>query len=224
MSKLWEYYGSRDPYYGVLSTAEFRADKMDDDAKARFFATGIQSVDGYIALAESKFGPLTFDTALDYGCGVGRLSRRLAQRFAQVISVDISESMLSLARNNIDAQNVTFENAARMGSTKADFMLSQMVFQHIPPTDGLGILSKLAARLRGTAIIELPIRDKTSSVWRMLRAAKRGVRAITPFSPPVIPMYAYEERAAIAALGDCRVIVERFDEPKFEYARLIAHH
>jgi hypothetical protein len=108
-----------------------------------------------------------------------------------------------------------------MSSTPADFIVSQMVFQHIPPAEGLRILTKLAARLRGTAIIEVPIRDKTSAAWRMLRTAKRIARAVTPFLPPIIPMYAYQERDAIAALGDCRLVVNHFDGPKFEYAQLV---
>jgi SAM-dependent methyltransferase len=221
MSKLWEHYGANDPYYGVLSAPEFHSDRMNDDALHRFFASGVQDVDAYLALAEDKFGPLNFDTALDYGCGAGRLSRRLVERFRHVISVDISGSMLALTRKNIDARNISFENAAHMSDAKADFILSKMVFQHIPPAEGLRVLAKLASRLRGTGIIELPIRDKASAGWRALRLAKRALRAALPFTSPVIPMYAYSEREATAALGDNEVVVEHFDAPRFEYARLI---
>ena len=140
MSKLWEHYGAHDPYYGVLSSPEYHVDRMDADAVERFFSSGVQDVDACITLAEERFGPLNFDTALDYGCGAGRLSRRLVDRFRHVISVDISESMLALARKNIDRSNITFEKADRMSATRADFLLSRMVFQHIPPAQGLQIL------------------------------------------------------------------------------------
>ncbi len=221
MSKLWEHYGAHDPYYGVLSAPEFHADRMDSETLRRFFASGVQDVDAYITLAEDKFGALNFDTALDYGCGAGRLSRRLAERFRHVISVDIAESMLALARKNIEGQNVSFEHAAHMTNTKADFILSQMVFQHIPPSEGLRVLSKLASRLRGTGIVELPIRDKASGTWRALRLAKRAIKAALPFTAPVIPMYAYDEREALAVLRDWRVTADHFDGPMFEFVRLI---
>lgn len=221
MSKLWEHYGTHDPYYGVLSVPEYHADRMDEDALRRFFDSGVRDVDASLDLAEAKFGPLTYDTALDYGCGAGRLSRRLVERFRHVISIDISESMLALANKNIDRKNVSFENAAMMTSAPADFILSRMVFQHIPPADGLKILGKLSARLRGAGVIDLPVRDKAGAAWRTLRKAKRALKAALPLGAPIIPMYAYDERSAITALGECRVAVEHFDAPMFEYARLV---
>jgi 2-polyprenyl-3-methyl-5-hydroxy-6-metoxy-1,4-benzoquinol methylase len=225
MSKLWEFYGSNDPYYGVLSAAEYRIGSMDAEARARFFATGVGDADNYISIAENTFGPLNFTTALDYGCGVGRLSRRLTERFRHVISVDISESMLLTARDNLAGRNVTFENASHMGSAQANFILSQMVFQHIPPEEGLEILPKLAARLRGTGIVEMPIRDKASFTWRMLRAGRRTLKALVPIGQPIIPVYTYDHDSVIAVLQNagCQVVATRFDAPRHECVRVAFH-
>lgn len=226
MSKLWEHYGAKDPYYGVLSAPEYHADRMDAEAMRRFFDSGVRDIEQAIAAAEHEFGPVRFDTALDYGCGAGRLSRCLAERFKQVISVDISESMLDVARANIGGGNVTYENAARMSTAQADFMISLMVFQHIPPSRGLTILTDLAKRLRGTGIIELPVRDKASLMWRGLRLAKRITRAALPVGPPVIPMYVYEEAAVLRTLEQqgCKALVSTYvDTEMFIQARVMFH-
>lgn len=225
MSKLWEFYGAKDPYYGVLSTDEFHAKNIDAAALQRFFASGVADVDKYIAIAEETFGPLNFATALDYGCGAGRLSRRLVERFQHVISVDISESMLQMARRNVPAYNVSFENAARMRHAPANFILSQMVFQHIPPQEGLAILPKLAARLQGTGIVEMPIRDNAGTTWKMLRASRRALKAMVPIGQPIIPVYIYDHDSVIAALqaAGCQVVATRFGGPVLESLRVVFH-
>jgi SAM-dependent methyltransferase len=223
MSKLWEHYGSKDPYYGVLSIPEFHSDRMSDEAKAKFFASGVVDVDSYIELAQSTYGALNFDTALDYGCGVGRLSRRLADLFTQVIAVDISDSMLENAQQNLQGRNVHFENAARMTSRPVNFMLSQMVFQHIRPENGLKIIPTLLDRLRGTAIIEMPIRDKASSAWRLLRKTRSALRSFLPLGAPIIPMYVYDCSSVRSAFHGCEVREVAFDTPMFECLRVIAY-
>jgi trans-aconitate methyltransferase len=225
MSKLWEYYGSHDPYYGVLSAPEFRTEHMTEDARTRFFKSGIEDIDQCVAHAEAAFGPLRFDTALDYGCGVGRLSRPLSDRFANVISVDISESMLTTARANLAGRNVRFENAAQMSDSPTNFIVSRMVFQHVEPHVGLAILPKLAARLHGTGVIEIPVRDKAGFVRRVLRSVRRSLKALTRVGEPIIPMYAYDLNAVTRALesAGCRVNVGYFQTQMFENVRVVFH-
>ncbi|MEZ0334809.1 MAG: methyltransferase domain-containing protein [Gemmatimonadales bacterium] len=54
-------------------------------------------MDRLIAAAEEVFGPFRRNIALDFGCGVWRLTRPLSERFQHVIGVDISSSMLDEA-------------------------------------------------------------------------------------------------------------------------------
>jgi SAM-dependent methyltransferase len=223
VNRLWEYYGARDPYYGVLSAEEFRIERMDSSARERFFASGVGSVEECLSLAERTFGPVTYDTALDYGCGVGRLSRALSRRFHKVIAIDISEAMLSNARSNLTGCNVSFENAARMTDEPAAFILSQMVFQHIPAEVGLRILPSLIRRLRGTGIIEFPVRDKASVTWRLLRRGRRALKTIAPIGPPIIPMYCYDKTALLAAFGACQVHPVAFETEMFDNLRVVFH-
>src|SRR5215469_3138968 len=75
---------------------------------------------------------------LDAGCGVGRWSRRLAARGAQVTGIDLSPTMIAEARRRADAQGVRAQCRFLVQSLAAlemedrfDLVLSVTVLQHI---------------------------------------------------------------------------------------------
>jgi ubiquinone/menaquinone biosynthesis C-methylase UbiE len=82
-------------------------------------------------------------TALDIGCGVGRIARAFSSRFGRVIGVDVSEKMIELAKSfHQDKQykNITFLN--NDGTTfvdieedSIDYVFSVVTFQHMPCKD-----------------------------------------------------------------------------------------
>lgn len=77
-------------------------------------------------------------TALEIGCGIGRLLRPLAQRFRMVYGVDVSPEMIGRAKSRLaDLKNVEvhLSNGADVRPLAAgtvDLALSYLVFQHIP--------------------------------------------------------------------------------------------
>jgi 2-polyprenyl-3-methyl-5-hydroxy-6-metoxy-1,4-benzoquinol methylase len=220
----WEYYGKHHPYYGVLSYSEFRAGVLDDQTKQKFFASGVEVVDNFIAQAERTFGPLRYGTALDYGCGVGRLTRRLADRFQKVIGVDVSPGMLEEARRNLSEYgNVTLERAGSASSTSLDFVLSKIVFQHIPTSEGFRILELLAGRLSpgGVGILDLPVRYTGGR----LRRALSTVRSLLPLREPVMPLHIYNLTRLEAMLNrtGCEMRAELSDTAVFQKAIVIFH-
>ena len=81
------------------------------------------------------------ERALDFGCGVGRLSRPLAERFRECVALDISEGMVKLARElNEDRPNCRFlVNAApdlgRLETESFDLVYSSLVLQHMPSVE-----------------------------------------------------------------------------------------
>ncbi len=192
-------FGKHNPYYGVLSYDEFRSGALDENAKRKFFA-GVEVVDSFIAVAEESFGPLRYGTALDYGCGVGRLTYRLSECFRQVIGVDISRDMLEEARRNVaERDNVRFEHAGSPDTTPLDFAMSKIVFQHIPPGEGVPILLGLARRLvpGGVGILDLPVRYTGGS----LRRAISAVRGLLPAREPIMPLHIYDLQKVKTALA-----------------------
>ena len=91
---------------------------------------------------------------LDYGCGVGRLSRAIIERYCcQVIGVDISASMRALASSYVNSPRFMACHP-RMLSTlgiKCDAALSVWVLQHcLKPQDDIAAIraaTKDAAKL-----------------------------------------------------------------------------
>jgi len=152
--KDWERWGASDPYFGVYSREEYRLLALNDQSRARFFATGEEHIDriwqDIRKHADDSFSPAS---ALDFGCGVGRLLIPLARRCKQVVGVDISPSMLTLARQNCDDEGLT--NVALAGSDdklscvsgEFDLVHSHIVLQHIPWSRGRAILQSLAGRV-----------------------------------------------------------------------------
>jgi ubiquinone/menaquinone biosynthesis C-methylase UbiE len=77
-------------------------------------------------------------TALDYGCGEGRMIRRLSGIFERVDGVDISEDMAANARARCPGSNVwvtSGRNCADAPSDAYDFVYSTISIQHIGSFD-----------------------------------------------------------------------------------------
>lgn len=73
----WRRWGQNDPYFGVLADERFRADAIERNREA-FFASGPPVVEERLAAAVRHFGPFARRYALEFGCGVGRLTLPLS--------------------------------------------------------------------------------------------------------------------------------------------------
>jgi 2-polyprenyl-3-methyl-5-hydroxy-6-metoxy-1,4-benzoquinol methylase len=146
----WDKFGKEDPYYGVISHERFRRSAMVGNARLEFFKSGEEHVQGLFetirAHIDADFSPRS---ALDFGCGVGRIAIPLARRVAAVVAADVSEAMLSEAARNCAEQKVDNVKLIRSDDTLAavpsnvEFIHSFIVFQHIPTIRGLVILQHM---------------------------------------------------------------------------------
>lgn len=139
----WERWGQQDAYRGVLGYGG-----EDEAARAAFFASGQQHVNQILEKAEKCLGTPNWDgQALDFGCGVGRLVIPLSERFRAVVGVDISSSMLNLARENVKGKtNVSFVQELTgllKDGRRFEFVHTFIVMQHIRPAQGMQILRQL---------------------------------------------------------------------------------
>lgn len=149
----WEAFAKRDPYWAVLTADEFRRERLDESARAAFFANGEGTIAHFIDMLGQHFDcPRHFETTLDFGCGVGRLLFPLARRSGIAVGVDVSPSMLEECRKNaagFEIRNIALRQGddalsqVQEYAGKVNLLTSLLVFQHIPPARGLRIFGAL---------------------------------------------------------------------------------
>lgn len=133
--RQWEILGEADPYWAVLTVPDKKGGKWD---RSDFFATGEKEIDDVFGMLKKLDVNLDFVTALDFGCGVGRLSRALATRFERVVGVDISSSMLREAiQANAEILNLKFQLVGGevldgIPDDSVEFIYSNIALQHSP--------------------------------------------------------------------------------------------
>jgi ubiquinone/menaquinone biosynthesis C-methylase UbiE len=131
----WEELASVDPLWAILTGPEYRGGRWE---LSEFFDTGEAEISQVLRLADDLGEPVRRERALDFGCGVGRLSRALSMRFRECVGLDISEGMVKLAEElNEDRPNCRFVvNAApdleQFDSGSFDLVYSALVLQHMP--------------------------------------------------------------------------------------------
>jgi cyclopropane fatty-acyl-phospholipid synthase-like methyltransferase len=146
----WDYYGQRDPYFGVLSHDRYHRREFNEVARREFFESGAAYIEHVLDACRRHFGAaLPRERALDFGCGVGRLTLPLARSFASVVGVDIAPGMLAEARAQaatLQLRNVTFCRTLEQLCCRDDafsFVNSYIVLQHVSPRAGLGYVAAM---------------------------------------------------------------------------------
>jgi ubiquinone/menaquinone biosynthesis C-methylase UbiE len=133
----WEELGTLDPLWAVATDPSRKFRRWVDQ---EFFQTGQHVVDEVLERARRLGYPAVYGSALDFGCGVGRLTRALATRFERCEGVDIATSMVATAeRLNSDRPNCRFSlntgvDLRRFGDRSFDLVISIIVLQHLPRT------------------------------------------------------------------------------------------
>jgi len=109
---------------------------------ADFFATATEVINGLESeLRRVPSQQRSTWKALEIGCGPGRLMRPMSRHFAEIHGVDVSDEMITLARDRLrDTPNahphVTDGAAlAEFPDESFDFVYSFAVFQHVPSRD-----------------------------------------------------------------------------------------
>jgi SAM-dependent methyltransferase len=156
----WDRLGKDDPLWAVLTDPTKKGGRWDP---SEFFQTGVAEIEQVAARLTTLGLPLPQGKALDFGCGVGRLSAALAAYCAEVHGVDISPSMVEHARRvNRCPDKCQFHlnsssDLALFPMGSFDFVYSNIALMHIEPRFSKGYMAEFMRVLRpgGIAVFQL---------------------------------------------------------------------
>lgn len=150
----WAIIGETEPYFGVITADRFKRNQMDDQARSEFFQSGRDQIGHFLQRMRALFGAFEPKSALDFGCGVGRLTLPLAEITSAATGVDISPGMLAEARRH-NAPGTQFVD--KIPDEKFDWIVSIIVLQHIAPERGYEIIKALLGNVSpgGGATIQI---------------------------------------------------------------------
>ena len=158
---LWDRHAAADPLWAVLAFPDKRGGRW---SLQEFMKTGERE----IALLFHRFAELQLAEprghALDFGCGVGRLTQALARRVERVAGADISPVMIDLARRlNHYPDRARYICTSETGLDTlptASFQLiySNIVLQHVPSEVSVSYLAEFFRLLGpdGLLVFQLP--------------------------------------------------------------------
>ncbi|MHB8643524.1 MAG: class I SAM-dependent methyltransferase [Gaiellaceae bacterium] len=158
----WDELAEVDPLWAVISDPTRRGGRWDLE---EFLATGNAEVERVLRVSRELGRPQEWSRALDFGCGVGRVTRALAAHFGEIVGVDVSAQMIEHARRvNADISNCRFEvneapDLGAFASGSFDFVYSRIVLQHLPRReDALRYVGEFlrVARPGGLVCFQLP--------------------------------------------------------------------
>ena len=157
----WNELGKRNPLGAILTTVD---GKLADWDIGDFLATGRGDVDRFMNDLNRISPQTAHGHALDFGCGVGRITRWLADHFQSVVGVDVAGSMLAMATSlHADCGRITWlrnrkPHLRRFADDSFDVIYCRLVLQHIRPRLASGYLAEFVRVLKpgGVLMFQLP--------------------------------------------------------------------
>ncbi len=165
IQRVWEHFSETEPYWSVLTQDRFKCHSIQG-GKDDFYRSGHNDVVIFFrTLDRNGIDYTSFKTCLEWGCGLGRVTRWLAERFETVFGYDISKSHLQLAENyftGMDIRNVSLRHISKLQDIenipKVDVVYSIIVLQHNPPPIIDLIIQRMLKSLNpgGVAFFQVP--------------------------------------------------------------------
>lgn len=172
LQRDWNDLARLDAMWSILSN---RKTKYGRWSKENFMQTGSLEVNHLLSKIKELGFPKKHRLALDFGCGIGRVSRYLAQHFELVVGVDISFVMLEKARNiNKGQSNLAFVQTGDPALScfppaSFDLIYCSRVLQHMPSKElASQYLSSLARLLATEGLLYVQMPAKIGLSRRML--------------------------------------------------------
>lgn len=221
LRKNWEIFGKTDPLWSILTAPGMEGNKWDTD---QFFETGRREINSLLEhLTSLGLSPNT-GKALDFGCGVGRLTQGMAEHFQFVCGVDIAEPMIAKAEQfNKFGDHCTYhiniqDNLLLFGDGEFDFIYSNIVLQHMKPYYSRKYIAEFLRILKneGLLVFQLPSgRKRRGGFFRT------AVRSMIPES---LIDWLFHTRMKMRSWLDGKPLMEMYSIERDEVARLLRTH
>lgn len=175
LQSTWNRLGRENPMWAVLTSEE----DWDEES---FFQSGRDEIDELMRYADGLGVEFAHGSAIDFGCGVGRLSRALASHFGSVTGVDIAPSMVAEARRlNADVANVRFvlndaPDLSQFEAASCDLAYSNITLQHMDPALARGYIAELVRVLARPGILIFQLPSEPAPRPGVLRRSLNGLR------------------------------------------------
>ena len=136
LKRHWDALGRKDPLWAILIDPAKRNGGWNAD---EFFRTGEKDVEIILRHVGALNFPLKRAAALDFGCGVGRLTQALCRHFEYCCGVDIAPSMIRHAiEHNRYGKRCHYvahdrNDLSLFGDNTFDFICSLITLQHMRP-------------------------------------------------------------------------------------------
>jgi len=166
--KNWEGLAQRDILWAICTNDEKKKGKWNPED---FFKMGEIEIDTIMSkLKKDNLFPQHWGKALDFGCGVGRLTRALTTHFEEVHGVDVAPTMIEQAKKINETYqgkaSIQFKlnlagNLSTFESSTYSFIYSTLVIQHIPYPASINYIKDFVRMLRpgGKAVFQFPAKD-----------------------------------------------------------------
>jgi SAM-dependent methyltransferase len=232
LERNWEGFAQTDPLWAILSDPLRKGGKWN---LQDFFKAGTSEIATMMEYLNSiKIKPRSEGRALDFGCGVGRLTQALAGYFASSTGVDISSTMIAQAKElnklppkcdfvvNKRSDLELFETA------HFDFIYSSIVLQHIDPLYSSSYIREFIRVLKpgGYAVFQIPdsliqhapsFRERISNTITKLRIKL----ALRDKLHCLLPQHVDRSQKVIPAMPSDEFQMEMHCVPEVEIRRIV---
>jgi ubiquinone/menaquinone biosynthesis C-methylase UbiE len=182
--RYWDEIAELDPLWAILSDASRQHGGWD---VGEFFETGEREISDLMDQMGRRHFSITCGSVLDFGCGVGRLTRAFSSRFQVCYGLDISERMIENARRlNAGYVNCHFvvntsDNLHIFPDGHFDLVYTNLVLQHISRREIItSYIREFMRTLRpgGLLIFQLPSHIPLPRRVQWRRRAYSALRAL----------------------------------------------
>ncbi len=210
----WNAMAELDPLWAVLSDPKKKFGKWD---KEEFFRDGRREANRVTLMCRENGIHISPGKMLDFGCGVGRMTRAFSEYFHSSVGIDVSGKMVELAKkfnaDRLECEFVASASAALpFADSTFDFVFSVLVLQHLPKKSMiLGYISEFIRVAKDGGVIVFQLTNEVPFRQR-IQGRRRLWSLLSLLQVPQSWLFKMFGLAPIRMNGVARKEVERFIE------------